>query len=159
MQPEDNPIISKEIEKTFAQLKPRLVKAGFKTIVSLACRDPKELAEVVGIDVQAAASISNAANAKLLKKKQSSQQNVSNTTSFITTAAQQLNQQESSAVVEHISTGSTNLDLFGGVGIEVGAVIQFYSEAGSGKTQLCHRLCTMLPLQYNAIQCRCTNLL
>jgi len=54
--------------------------------------------------------------------------------------------------VERLSTGSRKLnDLFGGGGIETGAITQFYGPSGSGKTQLCYTMCVMLPSQYNAI--------
>ena len=36
-------------------------------------------------------------------------------------------------------------------GIEAGVITQVYGPPGSGKTQLCHTLCVMLPLNYNAI--------
>ncbi len=53
---------------------------------------------------------------------------------------------------ERLTTGSKNLDdLFGGGGIETGAVTQLYGAPGSGKTQLCYTLCTMLPSEFKAI--------
>jgi DNA repair protein RadA len=53
---------------------------------------------------------------------------------------------------ERLLTGSRKLnDLFGGGGIETGAITQFYGAPGSGKTQLCYTICAMLPSQYNAM--------
>ena len=47
--------------------------------------------------------------------------------------------------LESISTGSHNLDsIFGGRGIETGAVTQFYGEPASGKTQICHCIATIV---------------
>jgi DNA repair protein RadA len=47
--------------------------------------------------------------------------------------------------MERISTGSKNLDniLYGG--IETRAVTEFYGESTSGKSQLCHTLCSIVP--------------
>jgi DNA repair protein RadA len=47
--------------------------------------------------------------------------------------------------IERISTGCKNLDDLLGGGIETKAITEFYGESGSGKTQLCHTLCTMVP--------------
>jgi DNA repair protein RadA len=53
---------------------------------------------------------------------------------------------------ERLRVGSKNLDnLFGGVGIETGAITHFYGPPGSGKTQLCYTICAMLLSQYYAI--------
>jgi DNA repair protein RadA len=53
--------------------------------------------------------------------------------------------------VVRLPTGCKSLDnlLYGG--IEAGVVTQVYGPPGSGKTQLCHTLCVMLPPNYNAI--------
>jgi DNA repair protein RadA len=47
--------------------------------------------------------------------------------------------------MKRISTGSKNLDnmLYGG--IETGAVTEIYGESTSGKSQLCHTLCSIVP--------------
>jgi DNA repair protein RadA len=47
--------------------------------------------------------------------------------------------------IERISTGSRNIDdlLYGGV--ETKAVTEFYGAPNSGKTQLCHTMCAMVP--------------
>jgi RecA/RadA recombinase len=47
--------------------------------------------------------------------------------------------------IERISTGCKNLDALLGGGIETKAVTEFYGEPGSGKTQICHALCAMVP--------------
>jgi DNA repair protein RadA len=47
--------------------------------------------------------------------------------------------------IEAISTGSHNFDgILGGRGIETGAVTQFYGQPGSGKTQICHCVATIV---------------
>jgi DNA repair protein RadA len=47
--------------------------------------------------------------------------------------------------VERISTGSNNLNKLLGGGVETKAVTEFYGESRSGKTQLCHTLCAIVP--------------
>jgi DNA repair protein RadA len=47
--------------------------------------------------------------------------------------------------IERISTGSNNLDKILLGGIETGAVTEFYGESTSGKSQLCHTLCSIVP--------------
>jgi DNA repair protein RadA len=68
------------------------------------------------------------------------------------------NQQEASTDVdlsllqrERLSTGSENLnDLLSG-GLETGGITQIYGESNSKKSHLCHLLCTVLPVPYQAI--------
>jgi len=47
--------------------------------------------------------------------------------------------------IERLSTGSKNIDdiLYGGV--ETKAVTEFYGPPSSGKTQLCHTMCALVP--------------
>jgi DNA repair protein RadA len=52
---------------------------------------------------------------------------------------------------ERFCTGSENLDVLLGDGIETGAITQFYGPPGSVKTQLCYTICAMLPSQYKAV--------
>jgi DNA repair protein RadA len=53
---------------------------------------------------------------------------------------------------ERLSTGSKNLDdLFGGGGIETGAITQLYGASGSGKTQLCYTVCALSTSEGKAI--------
>jgi DNA repair protein RadA len=47
--------------------------------------------------------------------------------------------------VERISTGSRNIDDLLGGGVETKAVTEFYGAPGSGKTQLCHTMCALVP--------------
>lgn len=97
---------------------------------------------------EAATSILCEAKAILADKQQSCQPNIP---SFTTAAVELRKQQELSITEKGITTGPTGFDsLFGGNGIEIGAITQFYGESGSGKTQLCHTLCTMLPSDHKA---------
>ena len=50
-----------------------------------------------------------------------------------------------------LPTGCNSLDNLLSSGIEAGVITQVYGPPGSGKTQLCHTLCMMLPSDYNAI--------
>jgi|SRR5689334_18887391 DNA repair protein RadA len=65
-----------------------------------------------------------------------------NSKSFITANEHHNNRIKS---IGRISTGSGNLDNLLAGGIETEAVIEFYGESGSGKTQLCHTLCALVP--------------
>jgi DNA repair protein RadA len=61
---------------------------------------------------------------------------------FITARTHYINSLNS---IERLTTGSKNIDdlLFGGV--ETKAVTEFYGAPGSGKTQLCHTMCAIVP--------------
>jgi DNA repair protein RadA len=52
---------------------------------------------------------------------------------------------------ERLSTGSENLDDLLSGGLETGGITQIYGESNSGKSHLCHLLCTVLPIPYQAI--------
>jgi DNA repair protein RadA len=71
----------------------------------------------------------------------------SNDNTLFSTAATELQIQN----VMRVPTGCKSLDNLLNGGIEAGVVTQFYGGPGSGKTQLCHTLCVMLPTNYNAI--------
>jgi DNA repair protein RadA len=47
--------------------------------------------------------------------------------------------------MERISTGSKNLDKILCGGIETSAVTEFYGESSSGKSQICHTMCSIVP--------------
>lgn len=47
--------------------------------------------------------------------------------------------------IQRISTGSQRFDNLLAGGIETKAVTQFYGQSGSGKTQICHILCSIVP--------------
>jgi DNA repair protein RadA len=50
-----------------------------------------------------------------------------------------------------LPTGCKSLDNLLAGGIEAGVITQVYAPPGSGKTQLCHTLCVMLPTDYRVI--------
>jgi DNA repair protein RadA len=53
--------------------------------------------------------------------------------------------------IEKFSTGSSQLDEVLGGGIETNSITQFYGPPGSGKSQICYALCSLLPKQYGSI--------
>ena len=66
---------------------------------------------------------------------------------LFSTAAAELRKQD----ILRFPTGCKILDNILDGGIEAGVITQVYGPPGSGKTQLCHTLCVMLPSNYNAI--------
>jgi DNA repair protein RadA len=53
--------------------------------------------------------------------------------------------------IERFSTGAKSLDYLLGGGLEPKTITQFYGPPGSGKTQLCFTLCTILPPHFKCI--------
>jgi DNA repair protein RadA len=66
---------------------------------------------------------------------------------LFSTAAAELRKQDT----VRFSTSCKSLDSLLGGGIVAGVITQVYGAPGSGKTQLCHTLCVMLPSDYDAI--------
>jgi DNA repair protein RadA len=66
---------------------------------------------------------------------------------LFSTAAAELRRQD----ILRFPTGCKSLDNLLDGGIEAGVITQVYGPPGSGKTQLCHTLCVMVPHNYNAI--------
>jgi DNA repair protein RadA len=121
------------------QLRIRLQKAGLITIEDLANASPWTISAVAGLDLPQAEELCRSAAGKM--------KNEAIKESLQFTYASDLNTNN----LERISTGSKNLDSLFGSGIEPGAVTHFYGDPVTGKTQLCHTLCVMLPLQYEVI--------
>ena len=66
---------------------------------------------------------------------------------LFSTAAAELRKQDT----VRFPTGCNSLDSLLDGGIEAGAITQVYGPPGSGKTQLCHTLCVILPPNYYTI--------
>ena len=66
---------------------------------------------------------------------------------LFSTAAAELRKQD----ILRFPTGCKSLDNLLDGGIETGVITQIYGPPGSGKTQLCHTLCVMLPSDYGTI--------
>ena len=121
------------IEEIGTTTRDRLELAGFRSIKDLVVRGPVDVSDATGMEIEKTVNICNKARSILedlgvLDK------------SFITATI--LYEKRKNA--ERISTGSANLDeLFGG-GIETNAITEIYGEYGTGKTQICHVLSTMV---------------
>jgi DNA repair protein RadA len=66
---------------------------------------------------------------------------------LFSTAAAELRKQD----ILRFPTGCKSLDNLLDGGIQAGVITQVYGPHGSGKTQLCHTLCVMLPSDYMVI--------
>jgi DNA repair protein RadA len=111
-----------------------LENSGFKSLKDLVVRGPVDISEATGMDIEKSAVLCNRARQRLedmgvLEK------------SFVT--ARKLYNKRLSA--ERTSTGSRNLDTLLGGGVETRAVTEIFGEYGTGKTQICHSLCVMVP--------------
>lgn len=61
---------------------------------------------------------------------------------FITAMRYHINRLDS---IERLSTGSKNIDDILCGGVETRTVTEFYGAPNSGKTQLCHTMCALVP--------------
>ncbi|MCD6383169.1 MAG: DNA repair and recombination protein RadA [Thermoplasmata archaeon] len=102
----------------------KLRDAGFDTLMSIAVTSPMELAEVAEIGEATAAKIINAARKMV------------DVGSFETGDVILEKRKD----VMKLTTGSKRLDELLGGGVETKAIIEFFGEFGSGKTQLTHQL-------------------
>ena len=114
-------------------IKDQLKKAGYSSIKDIVIRGPLDVAKSAEIEFGEASSICN--NASLLLEQ----------LGIVPNNISEVGNNNSTFNKEYIKTGSTNLDsLFGGKGIETGAITEFYGHSGSGKTQICHTLCVTI---------------
>jgi DNA repair protein RadA len=120
----------KEID---GSLKNQLKEAGFNSIKDIVIRGPVEVAKSVELSLGEAARLCNNASL-LLEQLGVIPNNISN-----------IGNNNSTINREYIKTGSVELDrLFGGKGVETGAITELYGHYGSGKTQTCLSLCVMV---------------
>ena len=113
----------------------QLKEAGFNSIKDIVIRGPVEVAKSAQLTLEEAANVCN--NASLLLEQQGV---IPNNVPEVGN-----NNNNSTSNKEYIKTGSAALDsLFGGKGIETGAITEFYGHSGSGKTQICLSLCVMV---------------
>jgi DNA repair protein RadA len=111
--------------------KRQLQEWGINSIADLSMRTPSNISEYLGISISHARTICAKAQMKLEESKRKE-------TKFVTALDFS---QTRSKTIQRLHTGSKSLDeLFGGQGIETGAVTQVYGQAKSGKTQICHCL-------------------
>lgn len=110
------------LEEIEADLNEHLKKAGFSSLRDIVIRGPVEVSRRARLGLEEASAVCSKASIVLERF------------GAISTSQK-----------EYISTGSKELDkLFGGNGIETGAITEFYGHSGSGKTQVCHTLCITL---------------
>mmetsp|Transcript_14548 Transcript_14548/g.19969 ORF Transcript_14548/g.19969 Transcript_14548/m.19969 type:complete len:345 (+) Transcript_14548:22-1056(+) len=104
----------------------KLKSSGFNTIESVAHATLRKLLEVKGISEQKAQKIKETIKANEIVK------------IGFQTATSRLTAMKD---VIFISTGSRDLDVLLGGGIETGSLTEIFGEFRTGKTQLCHTLC------------------
>jgi len=102
----------------------KLRNAGFDTIMAIAVESPKTIAELAEIGENTAQKI--VAAAKQLAS-----------IGGFETGVEIMERRKQ---IGKITTGSKAFDQLMGGGIETQAIIEFYGEFGSGKTQICHQL-------------------
>jgi DNA repair protein RadA len=107
----------------------KLRSAGITTIEAVVVTPPREMAEKTGIGFNTCLNITAAARKSVQ-------------VGFVT--AEELWKKRQSMI--RCSTGSKNLDMILGGGIETQAMTEFAGEYGVGKTQICLMLCVMAQL-------------
>jgi len=108
----------------------KLSDAGVHNIMDLIVRGPVELAEITGMDKEAAGNIVEKARQALVEGGMLSKD-------FVTATEIYKRRQE----IGKITTGTECLDLLLDGGLETQALTEVYGEFGSGKTQFCHTMC------------------
>jgi DNA repair protein RadA len=108
----------------------KLSDAGVHNIMDLVVRGPVDVAEITGMDSDAAERIVSKARQQLIESGQLAKE-------FVTATEIYKRRQE----IGRISTGTNALDTLFDGGIETQAVTEVYGEFGSGKTQFCHTMC------------------
>jgi DNA repair protein RadA len=111
----------------------KLSDAGVHDIMDLIVRGPVEIAEVTGMDKEAAEKIVNKARRQLIEEGLIAKD-------FESASDIYKRRQD----IGKISTGTNCLDTLFDGGIETQALTEVYGEFGSGKTQLCHTLCVQV---------------
>jgi len=128
---EEQPLSFRKIEEleSFGIAKTDITKlkqGGFHTIEAISHATLRKLTDVKGISDQKAQKLKD-----VIKQNQL-------VCSGFTTATHRL---EAYKDVIFISTGSSDLDMLLGGGIETGSVTEIFGEFRTGKTQICHTLC------------------
>jgi DNA repair protein RadA len=111
----------------------RAHRGGLNSLTNIAIQGPVKVAEKLQISLEDSYSLCRIANERL---EQSNQIH----TSF-STAKNFLTKREN---LPRLSTGSQSLDKLLLGGVECGSVTEIFGGPGTGKTQLCFTLCTML---------------
>ena len=107
----------------------KLRESGFDTMLSIAVASPGELTEIAGLTEATARKIINTARNKMDMGFESGDELL-----------------EKRKNILKISTGSNNLNILFGGGIESGAITECYGEFGVGKSALAHQLAVNVQL-------------
>lgn len=127
---EESEIELKDLPGVGAKTSEKLRDAGFKNLMAIATAPVKELAEAAELGDATAVKIINAARKNL---------NMGYSTG--------LEVMEKFKTMEHITTGSTELDnLLGGKGVETQSLTEVFGKFGSGKSQLAFQLAVNVQL-------------
>ncbi len=108
---------------------------GFKTLENLAIADAIDVSKSTGLDIDDSTQICNKA-IDMLEEGGVVQK------SFETAACLEKYRED---MVQRISTGAKGVDEILHGGVEAGSITEFYGGPGSGKSQICHCLATMVP--------------
>src|SRR5437773_7940098 len=125
----------KDLDGVGPATKQKLKDAGVESILDLAAALPEELVEMAGVTDEKASAIIYTARRSLMDSGLLDQD-------FIR-ADEALERRQK---MMRCSTGSKNLDALLNGGIETQAITEFYGDFGSGKSQICHTLCTVAQL-------------
>lgn len=120
----------------------KLIAAGVGDFYAMIVQGPIEVAEITGMDKDDAAEAVNfcrqhlVGSGKLAKEFQSA-----------------ADMYQDRLRIEKLKTGCDNLDKMLGGGFESQAITELYGEFGSGKTQICFRMCVnaQLPKEYGGL--------
>jgi len=111
----------------------KLSDAGIHDIMDLIVRGPVEIADITGMDKEAAEKIVEKARRHLVEEGLIAKDFESATDIY-----------KRRQDIGKISTGTNCLDTLFDGGIETQALTEVYGEFGSGKTQLCHTMCVQV---------------
>lgn len=112
----------------------KLMDSGIYTIIDLTISNPVEVMDITGVDMEVASNLIAKAKEILIKNDVIPKS--------IMTASELYDYRNRR--IDKISTGSSDLDKLLGGGIETEAITEFYGIYGSGKTQVCHTVATLV---------------
>lgn len=127
-------LLLKDLEGISSPTIKKLKEVGILTLKDLSVQTPNQLAQVANVSKETA-------------EKYIAQSLAKQGPMFITGTEELENRQR----IQRLTTGSNALDTLlgngqGQIGLETGAVTEFYGQFGSGKSQICHTLCVTAQL-------------
>jgi len=112
----------------------KLMDSGIYTIIDLTISNPIEVIDITGVDMEVASNLISKAK-EILVKNEVIPKSIMTATELYAYRKRH---------IDKISTGSSDLDKMLGGGIETEAITEFYGIYGSGKTQICHTVATLV---------------